>query len=55
MHSWGNAQFTPGKKDEGFRTWNMKCFQKLINLYEDGVLLSFDQLCLRYKIHVMEF
>ena len=41
---WGNEQFTPGKRDGGFQSWNTKGIQKMMDLYTDGVLLSFDQL-----------
>lgn len=37
---WGNEQFTPGKKDGGFRH----------SENEDRVLLTFEQLCQRYQI-----
>lgn len=52
---WGNEQFTPGKKDGGFRLWNIKGVQKMMDLYADGVLLSFDQLCQRYQIPKKHF
>ena len=47
---WGNEQFAPGRKDEGFRSWHMKGIQKMMDLYVDGVLLSFEQLCQRYQL-----
>ncbi|PME06199.1 hypothetical protein A8A06_05290 [Escherichia coli] len=52
---WGNEQFTPGWKDEGFRSWNAKGIQKVKDLYSDGVLLTFDQLCQRYQISKKHF
>lgn len=48
---WGNEQFAPGKKYGGFKSWNIKGIQKIMDLYVDGVLLSFDHLCQRCQIH----
>lgn len=47
---WGNEQFTPGKKDAGFRSWHIKDIGKIMDLYVDGVLLSFDQICQRNQV-----
>ncbi len=52
---WGNEQLTPGWKDGGFRSWNVKGSQTVKDLYLDGVLLSFDQLCQRYQIQKKHF
>jgi len=29
---WSNEQFTPGKRDEGFKSWNTKGIQKIMDL-----------------------
>lgn len=47
---WGNEQFTPGNKDGGFRLWNKKGVQKIMDHYQDGVLLCFDALCQKYQL-----
>ena len=49
---WGIEQFTPGKKDGTFRLWNTESNQKIMDLYVDGALLSFDHLCQRYQIPI---
>ncbi len=43
---WGNEQFTSGKRDGRFRSWNIKGIGKMV----DRVLISFDQLCQTYQI-----
>lgn len=52
---WGNKCFTPGNKDGGFRLWNEKGVQKIMDLYHDGVLLSFDALSQKYQLPKKHF
>uniref|UniRef100_A0A3B5R0Z3 Reverse transcriptase domain-containing protein n=1 Tax=Xiphophorus maculatus TaxID=8083 RepID=A0A3B5R0Z3_XIPMA len=47
---WGNERFIPGKNDGGFKLWKTKGIQKIKDLYVDGKLLTFDQLCKKYLI-----
>lgn len=51
---WGNAFFRAGKADGGFKIWARKGVQK-IDLYIDGNLLTFAQLCQRYCIPKKHF
>lgn len=52
---WGNEKFTPGKSDGGFKIWKYKGIQKIKDLYADGMLLTFDQLCKKYLIPPKQF
>ena len=46
---WSNDQFTPGKNDGGFKIWKMKGIQIIKDLYDNGMLLTFQSLCDRYQ------
>lgn len=52
---WGNEQFTPGAKDGGFKLWHAKGIQRVLDLYTDGVLLTFNQICEKYQIPSKHF
>ena len=52
---WGNDQFIPARNDGGFKLWFVKGIQKIMDLYVDGVMLSFDLLCRRYQIPKKHF
>uniref|UniRef100_A0A3Q3GBT7 Reverse transcriptase domain-containing protein n=1 Tax=Kryptolebias marmoratus TaxID=37003 RepID=A0A3Q3GBT7_KRYMA len=52
---WGNERFTPGKNDGGFKLWKTKGIQKIKDLYADGMLLTFNQLCNKYLIPPKHF
>lgn len=41
---WGNALFTPGKSDPGFRCWAQLGLQRISDLYKDNTLMSFESL-----------
>lgn len=47
---WGNSSFTPGKSDRGFRLWAQLGLKKIINLYSDNTLMSFDNLKEKFGI-----
>lgn len=52
---WCNEQFTPHNKDGGFKIQNIRGIQEIRDLYEYGVLLSFDQLCQKCAIPKKHF
>lgn len=52
---WGNDQFTPGKADGGFRIWADGGVQKIGDLYNQVVLLTFSELCVKYPIPKKHF
>uniref|UniRef100_A0A3Q1EDZ2 Tubulin-specific chaperone E n=1 Tax=Acanthochromis polyacanthus TaxID=80966 RepID=A0A3Q1EDZ2_9TELE len=52
---WGNVCFKAGRADGGFRTWAHKGVQKVADLYKDGSLLTFDQVCQTYDIPKKHF
>ena len=41
---WGNENFTPGRRDMGFRQWMDRGLGKIKDLYEEAILMSFSQL-----------
>lgn len=41
---WGNENFTPGRRDMGFRQWMERGLSKIKDLYDEGILMSFTQL-----------
>lgn len=47
---WGNNDFTPGRGDGGFKLWATKGAQCVRNLYRNGKLLTFEQICKEYDI-----
>ena len=52
---WGNEQFTPGRADGGFRAWADNGVQKIGDLYAQGTLLTFNDLCAKYRIPKKHF
>lgn len=46
---WDNVQFIPGRADGGFQIW------KTIDLYAEGILLTFNNLCLKYSLRKKHF
>jgi len=52
---WSNAQFTPGRADGGFQVWADKGVKKIGDLYVQGTLLTFNDLCLKYSIPKKHF
>lgn len=47
---WSNAQFTPGRAHGGFKVWAGRGVQKIGDLYDKGILLTFNDLSLKYSI-----
>ena len=52
---WGNTRFKPGRADGGFRIWADSGVQKIKDLYRNGKLLTFDQICHTYGIPKKHF
>lgn len=52
---WGNAMFTPGKSDSGFKLWWQKSIQKIADLYAENIMMSFEILRERHKIPQSHF
>lgn len=52
---WGNEQFAPGRADGGFKTWADKGVQKIGDLYDQGTLLTFNELSIKYLIPSKHF
>lgn len=52
---WDNARFTPGRADGGFQIWANRGVQKIGDLYVEGTLLTFNDLCLKYSIPKKHF
>lgn len=47
---WGNEYFIPAKNDMGFKLWLNKGIVRLMDLYEDNILMSFDNLVSKFNI-----
>jgi len=47
---WGNENFSPGRKDSGFKMWATKGICKVMDLYKEGKLASFEELRYEYDI-----
>lgn len=47
---WGNVRFTPGRADGGFQTYADRGVQKIRDLYDQGTLLTLNDLCMKYPI-----
>lgn len=47
---WGNDTFSPGRKDQGFRMWATRGICKIMDLYKEGKLVSFEELRNEYDI-----
>ena len=47
---WGNYCFKLGRADGGFRMWFNKGAAKILDLYAEGSLMSYNQLCEKYDI-----
>lgn len=52
---WDNNQFTPGEADAGFRIWADRGVQKIGDLSDQGVLLTFSDPCVKYPIPKKHF
>ncbi len=52
---WGNDNFSPGKKDQGFKMWTTKGIYKILDLYKENKLMSFEELENEYGIHWTHF
>lgn len=52
---WGNVTFKPARADMGFKMWMNKGVCKLGDLYNDGVLMSFEQLTNKYDLPKKHF
>ncbi len=52
---WGNNDFTPGRGDGGFKLWAIKGVQCVGNLYRNGKLLTFEQICKEHDIPKKHF
>lgn len=46
---WGNDLFSPAKNDLGFKSWLKKGVTKLLDLYKDNTLSSFDDLKAKFN------
>lgn len=49
----GKEKCTPGKKDRGFKLWNIKVIQTVIDLYKDGVLILMKSI--RPEIYTIQY
>lgn len=47
---WGNTGFKPGTLDAGFQIWAKKGLRKISDLYKEGVLMTFEDISLRFNI-----
>lgn len=47
---WGNNCFKPGRADGAFRMWFNKGVENISDLYVEGNLMSYNQLCEKYDI-----
>lgn len=52
---WGNDNFSPGRKDQGFKLWATKGICKVMDLYKEGKLVSFEELRNEYDIPQTHF
>ena len=52
---WDNALFTPGRADGGFQVWAKRGLQKIGDLYAQGTLVTFNDLCLKYSVPKKHF
>lgn len=52
---WGNKHFTPGTNDLGFKIWANKGINKISDLYDRDVLLSFTDLKQKFNIDAKHF
>lgn len=52
---WGNTNFAPGRSDKGFKNWMNKGISQVKDLYEGGIMLSFQQLMRKYDISQKHF
>lgn len=52
---WGNKNFTPGTNDLGFKIWANKGINKISDLYDNNVLLSFTDVKQRFNIDGKHF
>ena len=52
---WGNEHFSPAYNDMGFKAWLSKGIVKLLDLYKDNTLLSFDKLKAKYDVQQKHF
>ena len=52
---WGNGHFSPAKSDMGFKAWLSKGINKILDLYKDNILMSFDELKAKYDVPQKHF
>lgn len=52
---WGNAGFSPGKNDGGFREWAGKGVKQIMDLYRGESLMSFNEIKERYNVPQTHF
>ena len=52
---WGNTNFVPGRSDQGFKNWMYKGIRQVKDLYEEGIMLSFQKLMRKYDIPQKHF
>ena len=52
---WGNSDFTPGKQDLGFKIWANKGLNKIADLFNNKILMSFEELKQKYDIQPKHF
>jgi len=46
---WGNTNFVPWRSDKGFKNWMFKGISQVDDLYDEGIMLSFQQLMRKYS------
>ena len=46
---WGNSGFTPGTRDMGFKIWADKGLLIIADLFDNGILMSFEDLRQKYE------
>ncbi len=52
---WGNDNFSPAKKDMGFKMWMNKGMIRIKDVYEDNILQSFESLVVKFHIPQKHF
>lgn len=52
---WGNENFPPATMDKGFKLWADKGIAKIADLFQDGVLMSFEKIKQKFDLPAKHF
>lgn len=52
---WGNEHFSLAKSDMGFKSWLNLGIGKILDLYKDKILISFEEFKLKYDVPQKHF